>query len=358
VETIAGNGRKAEGAVQPAADARTATLRSPWDVVFVGDTLWIAMAGSHQLFRLDVRSGALAAGAGSGREGLDDGPLAQATFAQPSGLATDGQVLYVADSEASAIRRVDPAAGTVKTLAGEGLFEFGLRDGPLSRARFQHPLGVALASGVLWVADTFNGAVRRVSLADGQVSTVARGLDQPGGLTLAGARLIVADTDHHRLVTIDTASGALSPLALAGVTPPAVRGLTERPVLATKALPQQHLEDAGVASAGSELVLEVRLPEGHTFTTGAPQRVELTVAGASAPVQLDSAGAVLRARTRISPLRTPSEATFAVSLYYCRDGGTVCLVDRRRLVTRLVPADGGPEAAIVHYRPTPPAPGS
>jgi len=124
------------------------------------------------------------------------------------------------------------------------------------------------------------------------------------------------------------------------------------------ALPLQHLEDASVASAGSELVLEVRLPEGHTFTAGAPQRVELNVAGASAPVQLDSAGAVLRARTRISPLRTPSEATLAVSLYYCREGGTVCLVDRRRLSTRLVPADGGPEAATVHYRPTPPASGS
>jgi sugar lactone lactonase YvrE/thiol-disulfide isomerase/thioredoxin len=358
VETIAGTGKKAEGAVQPAADARTTTLRSPWDVVFVGDALWIAMAGSHQLFRLDVRSGALSAGAGSGREGLDDGPLAQATFAQPSGLATDGKVLYVADSEASAIRRVDPGAGTVKTLAGEGLFDFGLRDGALARARFQHPLGVLLAGGVLFVADTFNGALRRVSLADGQVSTVARGLGQPGGLTLAGGRLVVADTDHHRLVTVDPASGALSPLALTGVDPPAVRGLTERPVLATRALPLQHLEDATVASAGSELVLEVRLPEGHTFTAGAPQRVELTVAGASAPVKLDSAGAVLRARTRISPLRTPSEATFAVALYYCREGGTVCLVDRRRLSSRLVPADGGPEAATVHYRPTPPAPGS
>ena len=186
VETLAGTGRKAEGAIQPASDARTVALRSPWDLTFLGDTLWIAMAGSHQLWRLDVRSGALSAGAGSGREGLDDGSLAEATFAQPSALATDGHVLYVADSEASAIRRVDPAAGTVKTLVGEGLFEFGLRDGPLARARFQHPQGLVFAEGVLWVSDTFNGAVRRVSLADGQVSTVARGLAQPGGLTLAG----------------------------------------------------------------------------------------------------------------------------------------------------------------------------
>ena len=359
VETIAGNGRKAEGAIQPAADARSTALRSPWDLTFLGDRLWIAMAGSHQLFRLDVRSGALSAGAGNGREGLDDGPLLEATFAQPSGLATDGQVLYVADSEASALRRVDPRAGTVKTLAGEGLFEFGLRDGPLAKARFQHPLGLALADGVLWVSDTFNGAIRRVTLADGQVSTVAHGLAQPGGLTVAAGRLVVADTDRHRLVTVTPGTGALAPLTLTGVTPPSVRGLVERPVLATRALPVQHLEDAAVATAGTAVELEVRLPEGHTFTAGAPQRVELSVAGRAAPVQQEVTGAALRARAAISSLKTPSEAVYTVSLYYCRDGqGAICLVDRRRLVTRLVPAEAGPTAATVHYRPTPPAPGS
>jgi sugar lactone lactonase YvrE/thiol-disulfide isomerase/thioredoxin len=359
VETLAGTGRKGEGAIQPAADARTVSLRSPWDLTFLGDTLWIAMAGSHQLWRLDVRSGALSAGAGSGREGLDDGPLAEATFAQPSGLATDGHVIYVADSEASAIRRVDPAAGTVRTLAGEGLFDAGLRDGPLARARFQHPQGLALDRGVLWVSDTFNGAVRRISLPDGQVSTVARGLAQPGGLTVTAGRLVVADTDHHRLVTPTPGTGAVAPVPLTGVAPPSVRGV-EHPVLATRALPLQHLEDAPVASGGGELVLEVRLPEGHTFTAGAPQRVELTVDGRAAPVKLaEAAGGTLRATVAISPLRTPSDAVYSVSLYYCRDGrDSVCLVDRRRLLTRLVPADGGPGAATVHYRPTPPAPGS
>jgi sugar lactone lactonase YvrE/thiol-disulfide isomerase/thioredoxin len=359
VETVAGTGRKAEGAIQAAADARTSALRSPWDVAFVGDTLWIAMAGSHQLWRLDVRTGALSPGAGNGREGLDDGPLTEATFAQPSGLATDGQVLFVADSEASAIRRVDPRAGTVKTLAGEGLFDFGLRDGPLGRARFQHPLGLAFQGGILWVSDTFNGAIRRVSLADGQVSTVVRGLEQPGGLTIVGGRLVAADTGHHRLVTVSQAPEAVTPLTLAGVTPPSVKGMVERPVLATRALPVQHLEDATVASGPLDLQLEVRLPEGHTFTAGAPQRVELAVAGRSAPVQLEASGGVLRARAEVSPLRSASDAVYTVSLYYCRDGqSSVCLVDRRRLLTRLTPSEGGPQAATVHYRPTPPATGS
>jgi hypothetical protein len=125
-------------------------------------------------------------------------------------------------------------------------------------------------------------------------------------------------------------------------------------------LPLQHLEDAAVASNGAALALEVRLPAGHTFTAGAPQRVELLVGGQPAPVELESAAeGVLRARAAISSLKTPSEAVYTVALYYCRDGqGTVCLVDRRRLTTRLVPAEGGSASATVHYRPTPPAPGS
>jgi thiol-disulfide isomerase/thioredoxin/sugar lactone lactonase YvrE len=283
VETVAGTGRKAERTIQPAADARIAALRSPWDLTFLGDTLWIAMAGSHQLWRLDVRSGALSVGAGSGREGLDDGSLAEATFAQPSGLATDGHVLYVADSEASALRRVDPSTGTVKTLAGEGLFEFGLRDGPLGRARFQHPQGLALADGVLWVSDTFNGAVRRASLADAQVSTVRartgparRGSPSPARGTAGAGRHRPSPAGHG-----DAGGRRARSVPLAGASPPSVRGV-EHPVWPRRACRSSTSRMQGWPSGASSSASRVRLPEGHTFTAGAPQRVELTVAGHAA----------------------------------------------------------------------------
>jgi sugar lactone lactonase YvrE/thiol-disulfide isomerase/thioredoxin len=360
VETIAGNGRKGER-IAPSPDARSEALRSPWDVAFIGDALWVAMAGSHQLWQLDVRSGALAAGAGDGQEGLLDGPLATAQFAQPSGLATDGKVLYVADSEASAIRVVDPAAAQVRTLVGAGVFEFGDRDGPAQSARLQHPLGLSLQGRTLFIADTFNGRVRRLALDAGQLGTVtAKGLlAQPGGLTARAGELLVADTDHHRLVSVDPATGALRPLVPSGVTAPRLGGWVERPVLATRALPVQHLGDATLASAASTLVLEVRLPDGYSFTEGAPQRVEVSSpARRTGDTRIETSGNLLRASTALEGFPLEGTAVQTVTLFYCHSGGNaVCLVDRRRLVARVSAVSGGPDTAIVRYTPAPPAAG-
>ena len=107
--------------------------------------------------------------AGTTNEGLRDGPPDQAFFAQPSGLAPgpDG-TLWVADAEtwrcAPSSRR--PAVGAaVSTAVGQGLFDFGFRDGPAEGtepALLQHPLGVTvLPDGSVAIADTYNGAVRR-----------------------------------------------------------------------------------------------------------------------------------------------------------------------------------------------------
>src|SRR5207244_7842166 len=130
-------------------------LNSPWDVLLDGNTLYIAMAGHHQIWTLDLVKGEMVPFAGSGRENIADGPPSVANFAQPSGLATDGKLLYVADSEVSALRTIPMGGGRVETLVGRGLFWFGDRDGPakiddplareLKEARLQHALGVAYA---------------------------------------------------------------------------------------------------------------------------------------------------------------------------------------------------------------------
>jgi len=180
----------------------------------VGERLFVAMAGSHQLWLIDLKTNQAKPFAGTGQERATDGEHAQAMFAQPSGIATDGAVLYVADSEASSIRAADvDETGKVSSVAGSNdLFGFGLKDGTAGDARFQHPLGVALdgSKGILYVADTFNNAIRAIDVKTRQVTTwlepAAFALSEPGGLSLAGGTLYVADTNHHRIVSIDLAT--------------------------------------------------------------------------------------------------------------------------------------------------------
>jgi thiol-disulfide isomerase/thioredoxin len=204
------------------------SLSSPWDVVWSEklQKVVVAMAGTHQIFTFDPLTGAVAILAGSGLEGLLDGPAPEAWFAQPSGLAVDPSGdLWVADSETSALRRLrlGDAGGngqptvTVETAVGRGLFDFGFRDGAADTARLQHPLGVAvLPDGSVAVADTYNGAVRRYDPSGrsgedadgvGAVTTLARGLAEPADVVVVTpadgeALLLVTETNRHELVLL------------------------------------------------------------------------------------------------------------------------------------------------------------
>ncbi|MGN6575588.1 MAG: redoxin domain-containing protein, partial [Nocardioides sp.] len=179
----------------------TTRLSSPWDVAWWHDRVWIAMAGIHQLWTFDPRTGAVEVAAGTTNEGLVDGPLAEAWFAQTSGLAADGDRLWLADSETSSLRYVED--GQVVTVVGSGLFDFGFTDGAAGDALFQHPLGVTiLPDGSVAVADTYNGAMRRYDPSTGEVSTMATGLAEPSGAVLDGEHLVVVESAAHRLVRV------------------------------------------------------------------------------------------------------------------------------------------------------------
>ena len=212
VRTVAGDGRQWVHGAAPGA------LSSPWDVAWWQDRVWVAMAGIHQLWTFDPRTGDAEPAAGTTNEGLLDGPLTQAWFAQTSGLAPVEDRLWLADSETSSLRYVQD--GTVHTAVGSGLFDFGFRDGPADQALLQHPLGVTvLPDGSVAVCDTYNGAVRRY--ADGEVTTIATGLAEPSGAVLDGDHLVVVESAAHRLTRVP----------LAGVV--AVEGFahsTQRPV--------------------------------------------------------------------------------------------------------------------------------
>ncbi|MFJ9563388.1 thioredoxin-like domain-containing protein [Streptomyces fuscichromogenes] len=202
VSTLAGTGRQWWQGSPTSGPAREIDLSSPWDVALFGGRVWIAMAGVHQLWAYDPESGTVAVAAGTTNEGLVDGPAAEAWFAQPSGLAATADRLWLADSETSALRWVDPD-GQVHTAVGTGLFDFGHRDGAAGQALLQHPLGVtALPDGSVAVSDTYNHALRRYDPATGEVTTLATDLREPSDAVLAGDDIVVVESARHRLTRL------------------------------------------------------------------------------------------------------------------------------------------------------------
>ncbi|MET9171029.1 NHL domain-containing thioredoxin family protein [Streptomyces misionensis] len=202
VTTLAGTGKQWWRGSPVSGPAREVDLSSPWDVAWWQGRVWIAMAGTHQLWAYDPVTRTVGVTAGTTNEGLVDGPAAEAWFAQPSGLAATADRLWVADSETSALRWADPD-GSVHTAVGTGLFDFGHRDGPAEQALFQHPLGVtALPDGSVAVADTYNHALRRYDPATGEVSTLATDLREPGGAVLVGEDIVVVESARHRLTRL------------------------------------------------------------------------------------------------------------------------------------------------------------
>ncbi|WP_270409437.1 thioredoxin-like domain-containing protein [Brachybacterium paraconglomeratum] len=220
VTTLAGTGEQwmqGEPLPRGEGDARTYSLSTPWDLTWSHslNRAVIAMAGIHQLWTYDPATGALLVLAGTTQEGLVDGPAVTSWWAQPSGLdeMPDGRIV-IADSESSAVRLLDPQTMQVSTLVGKGLFDFGHVDGPLDRARLQHPLGVtALPDGRIAIADTYNGAIRLLDEETREVVTVATDLKEPSdaivGPPVDGiGQLIVVESGAHRITWVPVAKAA------------------------------------------------------------------------------------------------------------------------------------------------------
>lgn len=233
VTTVAGTGEQAHRYMSSGPGRETA-LNSPWDVLAHDGRLYIAMAGSHQLWQLDLASLQVRPFAGTGAEALVDGPLLSAVLAQPTGLASDGERLYFADSESSAIRwaEFDPRRGRVGTLLGTGLFDFGDKDGVGDDVRLQHAQGVVGLDGALYVVDTYNNRVKRIDPTT-RASTAFVGTGEaacrdgdgvhsaafyePGGISAARGRLYVADTNNHQVRVVDVAARKAGTLTLRGI---------------------------------------------------------------------------------------------------------------------------------------------
>lgn len=229
-----------------------AQFRQPAGVLVLADGgVLVADTGNHRI-RV-IRDGTVSVHAGiavsvafddSGQPAgaLIDGPAAESLFANPIGMAADAHGnVYVADAANHAIRKITPS-GEVSTLAGNGVL--GSADGTGSEASFYWPMDVAVdAAGNVYVADTLNHAIRKISpqgevttlnalstrtvevfpgvveaagdFADGPLSEAL--FNEPSGLALdSSGNLYVSDSGNQRIRYIDFAAGTVVTVAGGG----------------------------------------------------------------------------------------------------------------------------------------------
>lgn len=357
VETIAGTGEQARR-FNVEGTGTDVALNSPWDVLLLGDTLYIAMAGPHQLWALDVATLEARVHAGTGREDIIDGALRSAALAQPSGIATDGMRLFFADSEVSAVRTASvDAGGRVETLLGEGLFEFGDIDGSYPKARLQHPLGVLYHEGVVYIADTYNHKIKALNPEGKTVHTVAgtgkRGFAdgtartaaffEPSGLAIAHGKLYIADTNNDAIRVLDLATQDVSTLQFTHVEK--LKMTVDKENYAERVeLPEQR-----IAASASTIDVHIQLPKGTDFNREAPfflavrSQDEHVLAVRSLP---DAAAETVRIPVQVAKGQTTVEVE--LSVYYCAKGKEgVCYVRDIAVRVPIVVGDTGSSAVAV-----------
>lgn len=230
VKTIAGTGKQGFKRFYKG-DALSVSLSSPWDLTLINNYLFIAMAGIHQLWRMDLNNNTIQNYVGSGKENIIDAKIQDAALAQPSGLSYDPSKnrLYFADSEVSALRYIDIEKGFVKTLIGKGLFKFGLMNGKFETSLLQHPLGVDAHGDIVYIADTYNHAIRIANLKINEIENLIyrpkKGickigdqdcdvlpLFEPNDVLKHKGKLYITDTNNHLIRIFDFDNKSLSDL--------------------------------------------------------------------------------------------------------------------------------------------------
>jgi len=362
VTTIGGTGEQARQ-FNVAGFGANVALSSPWDLVYHEGQLYIAMAGPHQLWKMNLKTGEVAPYAGSGRELRVDGPLRQAALAQPSGITTDGKKLYFADSEVSSIRSADlDPDGRVETIVGLDLFVFGDEDGVGPKARLQHPLGIVYHDGILYIADTYNNKIKRVypdtkrcvtflgtgeeGLRDGDSPLFY----EPGGVSVAAGKLYIADTNNHLIRVADLKTGSVSTLKLQGMEK-LTETMRREDVFSEKVL----LSRQTIAPGDGTLRIALELPRGYKLTPGAPSNVSLQIEGEG--LSLKDGKSLTTIRNPEFPLSIGYRATGGegqikanLSLYYCKAAAeSLCYFKEVQLILSFTVSSEGASNAEIKY---------
>jgi thiol-disulfide isomerase/thioredoxin len=351
VTTIAGTGEQARFAPKGGAGLKT-PLNSPWDI-FVADGIgYIAMAGPHQIWTIDLKTNRVETFAGSGHEARRDGERKEAAFAQPSGITGEvvgNQVtrLFVADSEISSVRQIDLRSEKVGTLVGGDLFQFGDKDGSGDNVRLQHPLGITFYEGKIYLADTYN---HKIKVIDPNLRTCKTllGTHEPGhvdgvmgaepeprfyepsGLAFLNGKLCIADTNNHAIRGADVHTREVKTLTL---KPQAVDiGMTLHvDHLVTIGTPVIRLPEERLAPSANHLILKMVLPADTEFNTGSPlQLLARTINGAlefePAIMTFAQPQAEMRIPFRLLPNFAETALRLELLYYYCYKLRGLCMV--------------------------------
>ncbi|RPJ86046.1 MAG: alkyl hydroperoxide reductase [Acidobacteria bacterium] len=230
VSTVAGTGEQQmkPRAIGPGKPLQI-SLSSPWGLCRLQRTLFITMPGLHQVWLFDLVTQEIGTYAGTGFPGRIDGPYNQAGFAQPTGLTSDSNCLYVTDSDASAVRRLSvDVYPEVTTLIGRDPFNFGDEDGAAETARLQHPSGIVFADGQFLLADSYNNKIKSMTPTGDGVTIRTRfgsgaagfkdgrhaSFNDPGGLSHSEGKIYVADTNNHAIRVADLTSEEVTTLEI------------------------------------------------------------------------------------------------------------------------------------------------
>src|SRR3989339_2031379 len=344
VTTIAGTGKQA-AFMDTGGMGTFSSVNSPWDLAFVEGKLYIAMAGAHQIWVMDLETTVFQPFAGSGREGCIDGLLDKSALAQPSGITASDSMIYFADSEVSAIRYVDLKEKRVKTIVGQDLFVFGDVDGKGEKVRLQHPLGVTNYNGLLYIADTYNHRIKVLNPLDRTCRTFAGngkagyvdGKDsrfyEPGGLSIARNKLYVADTNNHAIRVVDMKTKEVSTLQIRGLKTEVLKDMSQSAIPSFARLIELSVKTLK-ADADIQLTLNIQLPKGYHVNPNAPliYRIDagsgIQVEQSNRDVRLEKPELPIKISGKTTPEVQSTDLKISVSFYYCReDNQGACYID-------------------------------
>ncbi len=357
VTTLSGNGKRGD-IITTQNKAIDTSLASPWDLEFFPDqnTIIIANAGTHQLLKYDTSKQTVRPFAGNGSEDLIDGIYPNNSLAQPSGLSAADGKLYFVDSESSSLRVVGEN-DEIKTLVGQGLFNFGNKNGIYTEALMQHPIGLTADDTAVYIVDTHNHIIRKYNLKTGDLSTYSGSIrgdgfgikgqisyNEPEAIISVMDKFYIADTNNNRIVELDANNGSSKLLNIIPKAQMPSDGLLEY-------LPNLTKITTKVVAKDSKISLAFNLRKGWKINDSAPSFFNLVEIKNTKEANLIASfdGEMIKSGAVLLPkLSDKNQYYLQGTVYYCQDiADALCLV--KSYEQQLKPTKLGPKKIEIDF---------